>query len=440
MKFRWVVLIIAVTIAVYMLIDVVAALFYYDSVFASVRNTVAIAAEQAVAQVMASDELFTADEQTMQSRYKNMENGTVYYAEGVADKYTVKSLYDVAFNTTEREEVIKIFGKDILDYGSTYMQALCNITTDIGGCNVPNIARMGLLGLNVADLNTIQRVSITTLEKAVADSGYVASKQKFNDTDWLDIYTLEKANTNSKGQKETYYLAPTNIGITYLNADLLQNAFLSNMDVLMRGKLNESGNLSEGLGVPSTLFNGEDYVINDATKETIKKYNIITNQQFAFVKGVDRTLLSGYGGFSGSPAKNGLYCMPDVTYKVVDVCQPENETIVRMAVSEIAGVSNWENYKAWLEGQGIDTTKPHYCVIAQVIFYIDIIVPYSTPLERNLYSIYNRTEETQVNANEFFQLTVDTNTGFFSTVDESKVSKLTGNPFYTYTVYTALMP
>lgn len=430
-------------------INAVAEIAYYDTVLSEINRTLATASEQAVNQVLASDELFTADMGVTQ-RYKNTAYTTILTADGTNKQYTDKNLFEVVYKTNNKDELyLRMFQNNALFNDLGYMQEVCKIKTTLGSgtgqFSIPLIARMGLLSVAPKMLDG---ESYNYLKQVVDASGYPLKMVEFGNRDWMHLYDVKKYyNTANSNQKEHYYLAPTNVGITYLDPNLLQTAFASNMDILMRGKYAEAGDVSEGVGIPNVIFGGgEDYVLAEDVQTYAIDNNIINNGKFAYVKG--RCSMStgvGYTGGTSMGAVSKGYITPTVSYKVVDVCNPENEQLVRMALTEIQGESNFENYKQWLVTQGIDINQPHYCVIAKVTFYADIIIPYSTPLSRNLHSLYTR--YTDVSANDFFQVSIDSATllknglpDFYSVDDKDMISAVTGNPYFTYTTYVAIMP
>lgn len=440
MKLRWVVLIIAIVIAVYMGINVVAEMSYLDTVVSEINRTMITASEQAINQVLASDELFTADTGN-NGRYMNTSYTTIKTADGNATKYTDENLFEVVYKTTKKHDLyLRMFKDNAMFSNSAYMYDLCKVKTLVGGrFDIPLIARMGLLSRNPEMLTG---PAYDYLKQVVDDSGYSLSTVEFGNRDWMHLYEVKKEYNNANLEKEYYYLAPTNVGITYLDPNLLQTAFATNMDVLMRAKYAQTGDVSVGVGIPDVVFaGGEDYVLSEDLQKFAIQNNIINNGHFAYVKG-ERSTSVGVG-YTGGVNANHENVVPTISYKVVDVCDPNNETLIRMAVSEIAGPSDPEHYKAWLETQGIDTKKSHYCVVAKITFYADIIVPYSTPLSRNLYSLYRRGAGT---TNELFQVEIDSKTllehgapDFYNT-DKNMISDVTGNPYYTYTTYVAIMP
>lgn len=446
MKVKWVALVIAIVILIYMGATVFAEIAYYNTAAASINRTVILAAEQAVTQVLASDELFTADVSGI-GRYKNESYSTVKIADGFANSYTNANLFDVVYKTNGDKDTLftLMYQQNALFEDAAYMRELCKVSTQINDTlRIPLIARMGLLTGNGSGSNAmLVGTAYDELKTAVDDGGYPMSMVKYSGRDWMHLYETKKEYTTHTKNSEYYYLAPTNVGVTYLDPNILQTAFATNMDVLMRASVAQSNRLSDNVGIPDALFGGgEDYVITDVTADTVERQNIINNGNFAYVKG-ERSPLVGVGYTGGYNADND-YIVPEISYKVVDVCDPANETLIRMSVSEIEGVSDFESYQNWLVNRGIDVTQPHYCVVAKITFYADIIVPYGTALSRNLYSLYSR--ENADAAKDFFQINYDSQNLLqqgmpdFYTSKHEMISGITGNPYFTYTTYAAILP
>lgn len=178
---------------------------------------------------------------------------------------------------------------------------------------------------------------------------------------------------------EEYYTHPLNIGVTYINEDLLSALFVNNMDVIMRSKYTSKDMSSYEGG--NGLLKGNTFSQNIKDKDTAN--NPIHNGNFTFFRGQQR--LTGGGGVG---AYEGI--KPTVVYKVIDMYDSANDSLlVELFGANKGGYSSKAEYLQQTDSEILNpvtrmpyTSKP--IVVAKVTFYADIVVPYTTVLVREL--------------------------------------------------------
>lgn len=469
----------------------------------SIKETVRLAADSAVSQAMASDEFFNDGEGDESAIVAGA--NALYRTKGVTSvrtaatpdpklkSYTNENLFEMVygFNTDATDEATvnaakvelyqKMFG---LGSGSvlqnaSYMSDVCKIVTDMpslvafgGNGKLPNIARLGLLEgsslgvdgesayLNLNAANALR----TTVKSAVGNlTTENTVYDKYNTKkDWLKLLSVVKSYEDSSGNEHQYMLAPTNVGITYVDPFVLETAFVSNMDLLMRGDM---PNLAQGLGIVSNGYSGNAQVVNS---DYVNDQFIINNGKFSFVKGQlkDYSSPSMPGGWTGGVTKNNIRVVPKIEYKLVNACDTsiENIKLMHLAVGLPDSVMNGNldysamkaGYEAWLRDIGIeDITKPHYLMVARISFFADVFVSYNTSIARDLYNMFVKNEYNYPLSGSLTTQIGDTNNALFQVRDgiggtneltasdptyASVQSAITDLPYYVYTTYYAVMP
>lgn len=432
-KIRHLAITVCVLIVFYWGIVLLTDLQYVDQVASSVQRTVATAAEMALKQVVASDEMFNNGASGV--LYNEDGITTVYIANGDTKVYTKQNLFKTVYGTDDKEALYTcMYGANSLFNAPEYIEQVKQVTQEIGAYNIPVFLRMGLLDPNYPNLIPNAK---TAVNEILNTTGYTTSIGRFG-SDWLGTKSIKKTYKDSKNNSYAYYLAPTNVGITYVDTNLLETAFVSNMDVLMRSQYALNGDLTQGNGLPTPFASGTDYVLTDDVNNVIQQQNIINNGMFGFVKGTCVAGNATGGGYTGGCTNSNInrYIRPVVEYKVVDMCDETNAQLIRLAVTDRVGTSTSATYTEWLEELGIDTSKPYYCVVARVTFYADIVVPYRSDFVRRLYSLYAR--ENVAKDSDFFNVSIDDTLS--PTNNAACVSGLTGNPLYAYTTYYAVVP
>lgn len=495
----------------------------------NMRSVISLAADMSVSQALASDEFFNdtgAGATTGNPLYSvkgvtsirtaDSPNATKYLEENIFKLvYGINTGAATADQLDEAKEDLytRMFG---LGSGSVvqneaWMKMAIEIKSSMpslsqygGTGNLPNIARLGLLegssfaGAGSGGCKWLQGGALTALHTATKDAvvGGLGHSIKnmtlkqfdeshhadtclmtntsyyshYNETsDWLHLFNIAKTYTDSNRTDHTYYLAPTNVGITYLDPYILETAFVSNMDLLMRGELvAEGGTLSSGLGIVSNGMSGKAQITDSAD---VHEQFIINNGKFSFVKG--KLLPTGdsiIGGWSGGETKDHNRVLPTIDYFCLDitrgVTEPDVRTLVFLAVGLEAKYyydGSSATYKDWLISLGIDPDKPYNVMIARVTFYADAFTSYNTTIARDLYSMFVRQNNSANTAffkygatsdgnidNDLFQMRdiaapnnpASTADRLGSTVEghAGHISDVTDLPYYMYTTYYAVMP
>lgn len=492
---------------------------------ANMRSIISLAADMSVSQALASDEFFNDNGSTSPS------NNPLYAVQGVtsirtaaspnASQYEMQNIFSMVYGIAdnlyeadavdaEKEKLYdRMFGKDSYSVlqNAKWMEMAVNIQSPMpslgqygGTGNLPNIARLGLLdgtsfaGAGGVGSRYLSDSATTPLynatKQAVVGSGHsiknMTLKQfdethasgcsrsyysHYNETsDWLHLFGIAKTYVDSNRNEHTYYLAPTNVGITYLDPYILETAFVSNMDLLMRGEiLANGGTLESGLGIVSNGMDGEAQVTDS---DYVKEYFIINNGKFSFVKGklTDWSTTSP-GGWTGGFSTTSGRVLPKIDYMCVDVKQGINNadirTVMFLAVGLEADVYHAANpkvaYTAWLDSLGIDSTSPdpYYVMLTRVTFYVDAFTSYNTTIARDLYSMFVREKNGSYDGlsmygstsdgnknNDLFQMrdidlpngSLGNHLGSDNALRQDYISGVTGMPYYMYTTYYAVMP
>lgn len=174
-----------------------------------------------------------------------------------------------------------------------------------------------------------------------------------------------------------YYYTPLNLGITYLNPDLLGSLFMNNLDLLMRQKYNYNLNTPDG---GNGVLRGQTYA--SKIRGDLAEHNPINNGSF--------TILRGQENFTASHVKSFTGVRPTILYKVIDMYDSRNdEMLVRVFGAYKGTYSSKAEYLKSLDSHIINpvTGAPYQSkpiVIAKVTFYVDTIIPYFTLIAREM--------------------------------------------------------
>lgn len=181
----------------------------------------------------------------------------------------------------------------------------------------------------------------------------------------LDYYGLRDYQKDL-GDGKSLYLTPLNMGITYINKDLLNVLFTNNLQLLMASKY--GNNIGKAYGV----LKGEYY--GKALKETnISMYNPINNGDFTVLLGLDTTV-DGVKLFKG--------VSPEIEYKVIDMYDSRNDPILkRLFGSNMGSYPTKADYLRSLDRDIINpvTGAPYdkkLITVAKVKFYVHVLIPY----------------------------------------------------------------
>lgn len=206
------------------------------------------------------------------------------------------------------------------------------------------------------------------------------------------------------GATVDYYLTPLSLGVTYLSEDLLQALFMNNMDLLMRSKYVGDGyNLNDedsGNGVLKTNLYAN--LVDDVTLDPL---NPINNGVFTLLRG-NRRSTGGAAGASSACFYDGV--APKIEYVVLDMYDTSAEATevfqqvfgprysntsgnARFSGRTVSGSlfkemnqATINNYKT-ITGTSSPSILDHKpFVVAKVTFYVDVIIPYTTTLLREM--------------------------------------------------------
>lgn len=226
---------------------------------------------------------------------------------------------------------------------------------------IPTISLMGL---------DILPISESTRRVKDASGAYVSESLS---NEIMSVYGLNHHKKMSGGKY--YFNTPINLGITYVNEELLGALFMNNVDLLMRLKYETNLNTEAG---GKGILKGETY--SDKVEGDLNNLNPINNGSFSVLRGTKR------GGDTSVESYNGV--RPEVEYKVIDMYDRDNEDLL---VAVFGGNKGGYNYKAdYLKSLDDNIRNPvtnaRYTqkpvVIAKVTFYMDVVVPYFTLIAR----------------------------------------------------------
>ncbi|MNV41189.1 hypothetical protein D3C71_1328180 [compost metagenome] len=178
---------------------------------------------------------------------------------------------------------------------------------------------------------------------------------------------------------KTYFNTPVNIGVTYLNEEVLGAMFINNIDLLMRQKY--SDNLNTPGGGDGVL---KGVTFSDKISGDLSVYNPINNGSFSVLRGEQLNPVGASRSFRG--------VKPLVEYKVIDMYDDRNDSVLRNLFGSYSG--GYSTKAAYLKSLDSDTINPETgmpfeskpFVISKVTFYLDVIIPYFSVTARELRS------------------------------------------------------
>jgi hypothetical protein len=197
----------------------------------------------------------------------------------------------------------------------------------------------------------------------------------------LSAYDLD-SHTKYSGGKE-YFNTPLNIGVTYLNEELLSTLFVNNMDLMMRLKYDKNLNSEDG---GDGILKGTTY--SDKVKGTLSTQNPINNGNFSILRGTQNASSPTVKSFSG--------VKPLIVYKVIDMYDSDNDDmLVSLFGANKSDAETGNTYTSKAEYlKAIDedvknpvngmpySTKP--IIVAKVTFYADVVIPYFSLIAREM--------------------------------------------------------
>lgn len=192
----------------------------------------------------------------------------------------------------------------------------------------------------------------------------------------FNMYDLDNHKKYSGGQ--LYFNTPLNLGVTYLNEDFLSTVFVNNVDNLMRLKYDERDLNTESGG--NGLLKGSTYA--EKFKGDLNQYNPVNNGSFSILRGTQNPDVTSVKSFEG--------VKPLIVYKVIDMYDPSNDSLLEYMFGGNTGTySSKADYLKNLDRDYINPAtgsqfakKP--IVVAKVTFYLDVVVPYSSFIIREL--------------------------------------------------------
>lgn len=259
---------------------------------------------------------------------------------------------------------------DILDIKGT-LSYWNNTNTGMAQYEVPKIAMMGL--------------PITgDIVKQGVESKYNYVRQDLVSSMWKDYNfneTSKKAYLN--GSTVEYNVTPLRLNIPYINEEALSNLFMNNLDLLMRGKYSSNGknlNTEEG---GNGVLKGNIYSV-DSDTSAIDMYNPINNGSFTILRGPE------INRFGDTLLYEGI--KPTVRYKIIDAYNSANDELLKFVFgphpTHNGSRAEYFRQQDLLSGLLDPATNAPYTekpiVVAEITFYVDAIIPYSTPALREM--------------------------------------------------------
>lgn len=381
-----------------------------------VNMTVRMASKMALRQSQSVDDAWSETSGTIMWDSADKINMNIKVAEG--NTFVEKNMMDYAFNTVSVDKnsaFNNLFGtKDFMQWvsavGCKPTQTYRNISTKFNGkkyVEVPKVLNMGvgfLWGksslasdmLNNLRLNSAQFNSMS--DKYYGNVAGGTSFLVYNSTFFNDYNMMQTKKTSSMWGsvgENSYYVTPSNLGLTYINEELTSMLFINNLDMIMRAKYD--GELTEYEGIPTnTLTSTQDSVIDS----DIINSTYINNGKFAIEKGVRVKGTNGlytYANAVSSEYRNsdalGRYSNVDVEYKVIDMYDSANDEILislygKSASQLKASDTMLDTYKYY--ETGVITRPDHrYVIVAFCTFKVDVCVPYMMPTMRDWAMIFN---------------------------------------------------
>lgn len=215
----------------------------------------------------------------------------------------------------------------------------------------------------------------------------------------LDGYGLTEVVRESGDKK--YFNTPLNTGITYVNRDLVSSLFINNMDLLMRQKYQgeTSNEFSNGLCADADfnrgLIHSETVNCGLVLSDKIEGESLLKNAHP--INNGEYTLLRYDRIENGTQGKLYEGVKTKIEYKVVDMHDNANNTLLRavfgnrthtnsnLGLDKASYFRNINNDKRVSYSSVLNPLYDQYpFVLAKVTFYADVIIPYTTPLMREL--------------------------------------------------------
>lgn len=359
-------------------------LLFISNKATNVQLMIRTAADMALEQVQATDDFFLPSDgfmldsstsaYTINAPYRAGEGYIPVPAfQAITDKTSKLDIFESMYGNGKMNTYIQNVAGNVLDItvsaGYWRYNAVNPSASNLTWYKIPRIAQMGL---NISG-GSAKRVYNSAGQKISLSSEIV-------DEIW-ETYELDKHQKlayHGDGTIEDYFMTPLSLGITYINEEALQYFFMNNMELLMRSKYVTSGiSLNTQLGGDGLL---EGSTFNSyIDKSRIDSVNPINNGEFTLLRGNE---------YYSSNTEALLYegVKPTIRYKVIDLYDntPENDKLLKLIFGANTGIytSKAEYFKS-LDSDVRDpaTGLPYEnkpIVVAEVTFYADVIIPYTT--------------------------------------------------------------
>lgn len=454
-----------------------------------VQMLVTTAADMALEQVQAVDDFFTSGNGYLLTNTEGLDNPyKVKVINKSNSKFIETNIFEAYAGTNDFEEIykkvynysgtngirdfIKNAHGDIsditflaMDYNVLETPSVNNMETNIrleyDWYRVPVLAQLG--AKDIYDTDTLIKKIYDLSYNEIHDENVVSHL-------WQSYDLLQpKREIWVNGEKSRYYLTPLSLGVTYINEELVQVLFMNNLDLLMRSKYgdNDLTKSEFGNGVLKTSVYS-DLVDTD----TLKSVNPINNGSFTLLRG-EALDLEGLGN------SINLYkgIAPEIEYYVVDMYDSKYDEILQAVLgpklsNEVSnGSTNTKvlsgdalkrndsatiDYLTTMTGSNIGTERYLFekkpFVVAKVTFKAEFIIPYNTPMVREMRGRIRKGEEisgrTIFNAFEYSSINIGSINpiqGNYVDIDTdrgtSKKSVLGSNSVpFSYTTYFAVTP
>lgn len=209
-------------------------------------------------------------------------------------------------------------------------------------------------------------------------------------------YDLDDFSNQGSSTDIDYYYTPTSLGLTYIDPDMLDILFRSNLDLLMRaGFMDSNGNLNSGYD--SNIRAGYYDSLDTALEGTWGNY-AVNNGQFYYFRGKPSVNTNGkltYKDLSGATCSN----TPEIEYYYLPISggdkNPDNKptvntlsqlnkntalrSVIYRAIDPTATPSS-----LYSNLNNSQDTKTYELVVAKVTFYADFIYPFKTSTLRGM--------------------------------------------------------
>lgn len=375
------------------------------------RSLMETAADMALEHLGQTDEFFI----------KDGEDGSFNInIQGVDGKYTNMNMYEAIYNSRDKSEIfLKLF--DTPDF-KAFSRNLSNMripftrynkeTNTFKWYTYPRIASVGL--------------DILPSHKNVREIKGYYDNSIMPEGEAQEFYRDMGLNTHLRHSGRVYCVSPLNLGVTYINRQLLSAMFINNMDLLMRNKYAKNDkDLNEEEG-GNGIYKGSTYA-NKITAN-LDEYNPINNGEFTLLRGEELE-----GTESSIKAYKGI--LPDIKYKVIDMYDPQNDILLSILFGAKKTTEDGQTFDSkaeYLKYMDRDIlnhvdNQPYnekLIVVAQVTFYLDVIVPFTTTIIRGFRTKLDPPE------NNFIDLHRD----------NGGKKAFSGNDLLTYTRYFAVTP